>query len=135
MQSFFLLQIKELSVEESITTTGWAASFISELSKLNNERNKKLTTLPKTNFYHRSVSSFLTKSSEKNTNIYPVVLLQSMDNVLPGTRRTVSQSGSEKRVLTSKGIKRHKNFKEHGKDEGFDELNDTNLLDSYLKYL
>ena len=129
-----------------VTTSGWAAPFISELSsKLNEQRHKtpKLTTFTTSNFYsYQSRSnSIQTTQVEVNTNIYPVILLQSLEDVLPGTLRTLSkpdENQGKKRLVTSdkcKTLKSQRNSNMQAKDENLDELCDTKLLDSYLQYV
>lgn len=126
-----------------VSTSGWAAPFISELSsKLKEQRHKKpeLTTCPTGKFYWcRSRStSIQTTQVEVNTNIYPVILLQSLEDVLPGTLRTLSKSDENrgrKRLVTSDECKTLKNSNMHIKDENLDEVCDTKLLDSYLQYI
>ena len=119
-------------------TSGWAASFISELSAKLNEPTKKVhfNTSSTGNFYRRPNTSVHVLSGKINTNIYPVVLLRSVNDVLPGTLRTLSESKvgqGKKRLGTSgecKTLKRQKISNDNS-----EELNDTKLLDSYLKYL
>ena len=129
-----------------VTTSGWAAPFISELSsKLSEQRHKKpkLTKFTTSNFYsYQSRSnSIQTTQVEVNTNIYPVILLQSLEDVLPGTLRTLSkpdENQGKKRLVTSdksKTLKSQKNSNMQAKDENLDELCDTKLLDSYLQYV
>ena len=130
--------IKEFSMEVSTVTSGWAASFISELSSKLNERMKKVQfkTSSTGNFYRRPSASVHVLSGKINTNIYPVVLLQSVSDVLPGTLRTLSESKmcrGKKRLVTNgecQTLKRQKIS-----NDNLEELNDTKLLDSYLKYL
>ena len=125
-------------------TSGWAAPFISELSSKLKERHKKphlLTTFPTRNFYQSSNALIRTTQGEVITNNYPVILLQSLQDVFPGTLRTLSQSdehGVKKRLATSDGHSTLKNKKissKRAKVENLDELCDTKILDSYLQYL
>ena len=132
-------------MEASTVTCGWAASLISELSsKLYEQRNKKKnqrTPSATGKFYRRPNTPVLTMSDKINTNIYPVVLLQSVNDVLPGTLRTLSEPKEcrgKKRLVTSdecKTLKSRKISNGHVKDDNSDALSDTKLLDSYLKYL
>jgi hypothetical protein len=132
----FLLQIKEFNMDVSIVTSGWAASFISELSTKLNERTKKVERATTGNFYRRPSVHPLPRKI--NTNIYPVVLLQSVNDVLPGTLRTLSESKmcqGKKRLETNGECNTSKRQKIFSTGQGSDEFNDTKLLDNYLKYL
>lgn len=127
----------------STLTRGWATPFISELSsKLNAQRNdKKLEWKRQTlnNFYQRHDTSAVMASKNINTNNYPVVLLQSVEDVLPGTLRTLHvENQCTQGIVTGDkctALKCQKECKTHIKDEGLDELRKTKLLNSYLKYL
>ena len=122
--------------------------FISELSEKIKEdeiRSKKFQWPRSTgtgNFYRRRVLPATSDvPSEINTNIYPVILLQSVDDALPGTIRTLSESKEcqgKKTLITSdesNTLKRQKISNAHVNDGNSDEISDAKLLDSYLKYL
>lgn len=134
----------------SVITSGWAAPFISELSsKVNKKRSEKNIQSTRhrastSNFYQRQRSDSSAELGGICTNIYPVVLLQSVEHVLPGTLRTLkesipAESRGKKRLVTSdkcRTLKRQKVCNTHVTDEHLDELSgDTMLLDSYLKFL
>lgn len=120
-------------------TSGWAAPLIAELSsKVSRQKNdKKLKISNFGNFYSRPES--LRRSNyliKKNTNIYPVVLLQSVANVLPGTLRTLRLPKEGTETLgpgaDCKPLKNRKITNIKIKEDNLEEGCDSKLLDSYL---
>ena len=92
-------------------------------------------------FYKHPETSQLSVPGKIFNNVYPVILLQSVEHVLSGTLRTLSDAvegrGKRRLVASEKRarLKRQKVFDIRMKGENIDDLSDAMLLDSYVKYL
>ena len=159
-QSIILFKIPEFSKETFVKTKGWASPFILELSSRSKDHPKLdgcQGENPNRNLFYKLVGLSASNASEDkvkrnrlNSDDYPVMLLQKEELILPDTLRSINSdlSGkqSKKRMGIDSGIvslmpvKRQKIKKQEQKllpkNEGEElSVSDTNLLNSYLKYL